>query len=293
MDTRKLEVFLVVAEERSFTRAAERLHIVQSGVSASVRSLERELGVALFDRTTQQIGLTESGRALAPEARRVLSAVRHARQAVQEAGGGLRGTLELGILFGVTPDHVRSCLAVFRERFPLVEIRLRAPESRGVTGHIEKLRDGSLDLAVLITIGSVPGITLHPLGSGEVVLACNPDHRLAQAKTVTLAEVIEEPFIDFPLGWGVRSAVDRAFITAGIQQRRTTFETNDMSTILDLVRLNVGIAFVPKPITTHVDDLRFLLVRPGPPTYDISIAASDARRLSPVSQQFLRIAVPR
>jgi DNA-binding transcriptional LysR family regulator len=104
--------------------------------------------------------------------------------------------------------------------------------------------------------------------------------------------VIDEPFIDFPLGWGIRSAVDRAFITAGIQQRRTTFETNDMSTILDLVRLRVGIAFVPEPITTHVDDLRFLIVRPGPPTYDISIASSDARRLSPVSQQFLRIAAP-
>ncbi|GAA4493032.1 LysR family transcriptional regulator [Actinoallomurus oryzae] len=289
MDTRKLEVFLAVAEERSFTRAAERLHIVQSGVSTSVRSLERELGAPLFDRTKQRVTLTEAGRALAPEARRVLSAARHARQAVQEAGGGLRGTLELGVLFGVTPDHIRESLAVFRERFPLVEIRLRAPEARGTVGHIERLREGSMDLAVLITIGTVPGIDLYPLTTGEVVLACPPGHRLAEARSIDLHDVIEETFIDFPPGWGVRGVVDRAFVTAGIQQRHTTFETADMSSILDLVRLRVGIAFVPVPITENVKDLRFVPVRPRPPTYEIAIAASCARRPSPVSRQFLRI----
>jgi DNA-binding transcriptional LysR family regulator len=289
MDTRKLEVFLVVAEERSFTKAAARLHIVQSGVSTSVRSLERELGAPLFDRTTQRVSLTEAGRALAPEARRVLSAVRDARQAVQEAGGGLRGTLELGILHGVTPEHIRESLAVFRDRFPLVEVRLRSPGARGVAGHIEKLRDGSMDLAVVMTIGTLPGITLYPLDSGEVVLACRPDHRLAGAAAVSLTEVMDEHFIDFPVGWGVRSAVDRAFITAGVQQRHTMFETNDMSTILDLVRLKIGVAFVPFPITTDAEDLEFLRIRPDPPLYEIALAASRTRRTSPVSQQFLRI----
>jgi DNA-binding transcriptional LysR family regulator len=289
MDTRKLEVFLAVAEERSFTKAAERLHIVQSGVSTSVRSLERELGTPLFDRTPQRVTLTEAGRALTPEARRVLSAVRHARQAVLEAGGGLRGTLELGVLFGVTPDHIRESLAVFRERFPLVDIKLRAPEATGVDGHIERLRDGSMDLAVLITIGAVPGIDLHPLTQGEVMLACPPDHRLAAAESVGLQDVIDETFIDFPLGWGVRAAVDRAFVVAGIQQRNTTFETGDMSSILDLVRFKVGVAFVPVPITKNVKDLRFLPIRPDPPMYGIAIAASRARRPNPVSQQFLRI----
>ncbi|MGI5230060.1 LysR family transcriptional regulator [Actinoallomurus sp. CA-142502] len=288
METRKLEVFLAVAEERSFTRAAERLHIVQSGVSTSVRSLERELGTPLFDRMAQRITLTEAGRALAPEARRVLAAVRHARQAVQEAGGGLRGTLELGVLFGVTPDHIRESLAVFRERFPMVDIRLRAPEARGAAGHIERLRDGSMDLAVLITIGTVPGIDLYPLTDGEVVLACPPGHRLADAPSIGLHDVVEETFIDFPPGWGVRGAVDRAFVTAGIQQRHITFETGDMSSILDLVRLRAGIAFVPVPITADVKDLRFVPVRPRPPTYQIALAASRVRRPSPVSRQFLR-----
>jgi DNA-binding transcriptional LysR family regulator len=289
VDTRKLEVFLAVAEERSFTKAAERLHIVQSGVSTSVRSLERELGAPLFDRTNQRITLTDAGRALRPEARRVLSAMRYARQAVQEAGGGVRGTLELGILFGVTPDHIRESLAVFRERFPLVEIRLRAPDPRGVVGHIERLRDGTMDLAVVIIVGAVPGIDMFPLRTGEVLLACPPEHRLAGAGVVSLHDVLEEKFIDFPPGWGVRNAADRAFVVAGIQDRNTTFETSDMSSILDLVRLKAGLAFVPYEITVNVKDLRFLRIRPNPPTYEVAIASSRARRPSPVSQRFLRI----
>jgi DNA-binding transcriptional LysR family regulator len=293
MDTRKLEVFLAVAEERSFTKAAERLHTVQSGVSSSVRSLERELGTPLFDRTTQRVDLTDAGRALAPEARRVLTAVREARQAVAGAGAGLRGTLELGILFGLTPGNVRASLATFHETFPLVEIKLIAPGARGSSGHAERLREGSMDLAVVISVGSLPGINLYPLVSEEVVLACAPGHRLAGAAHVGLAEIIDESFIDFPLGWGIRSAVDRAFSAAGIQQRHITFEMNDMSTVLDLVRLRLGVAFVPEPITADADDLAFLPVRPDPVTYEIAIGASRAHRLSPVSEQFLRIALAR
>jgi DNA-binding transcriptional LysR family regulator len=293
MDTRKLEVFLAVAEERSFTKAAERLHTVQSGVSSSVRSLERELGTPLFDRTTQRVDLTDAGRALAPEARRVLTAVREARQAVEGAGAGLRGTLELGILFGLTPGNVRASLATFHETFPLVEIKLIAPGARGSSGHAERLREGSMDLAVVISVGSLPGISLYPLVSEEVVLACAPGHRLAGAAHVGLAEIIDESFIDFPLGWGIRSAVDRAFSAAGIQQRHITFEMNDMSTVLDLVRLRLGVAFVPEPITADAGDLAFLPVRPDPVTYEIAIGASRAHRLSPVSEQFLRIALAR
>jgi DNA-binding transcriptional LysR family regulator len=293
MDTRKLEVFLAVAEERSFTKAAGRLHTVQSGVSSSVRSLERELGTPLFDRTTQRVDLTDAGRALAPEARRVLTAVREARQAVEGAGAGLRGTLELGILFGLTPGNVRASLAAFHETFPLVEIKLIAPGARGSSGHAERLREGSMDLAVVISVGSLPGINLYPLVREDVVLACAADHRLAGAADVRLAEIIDESFIDFPPGWGIRSAVDRAFSAAGIQQRHITFEMNDMSTILDLVRLRLGVAFVPESITADAGDLAFLPVRPDPVTYEIAIGASRAHRLSPVSEQFLRIALTR
>ncbi len=291
METRKLETFLAVAETRSFTKAAQKLRVVQSGVSTAVRLLERELGAALFDRTTQRVELTEAGKALVPEARRVLAAVHDARLAVKEVGTGLRGTLRLGILYGITPEPVRKTLAQFRSSFPDVEIQLSGPGSAGSADHIDRVREGILDLAVVITIGSLSGISLHALLNEQVLLACPPEHPLSGQPAVDLAEVVDEPVIDFPLGWGVRSAVDRAFSAAGLLQRRTTFQMNDMATMLELVRLGMGIAFVPGSVAGQATDLHFLRVRRHPPSYQIALAAPRARAITPVAEQFLHIAV--
>src|SRR5579872_965288 len=98
MELRQLAVFVAVAEEGSFTRAADRLHIVQSAVSAGVRNLETELGATLFDRSTHKVQLTDAGRALLPEARATLAAATAARDAVDAVGGGVRGTVLLGTM---------------------------------------------------------------------------------------------------------------------------------------------------------------------------------------------------
>src|SRR4029079_10579818 len=98
MELRHLATIVAVAEEGSFTRASSRLHVVQPAVSAGVRTLERELGAALFDRTTHRVQLTDAGSALLPEARATLPAARTAREAVDAVRGGLRGTVTLGIM---------------------------------------------------------------------------------------------------------------------------------------------------------------------------------------------------
>jgi DNA-binding transcriptional LysR family regulator len=98
VELRQLATFVAVAEEGSFTRAADRLHVVQSAVSAGVRNLEKELGARLFDRSTHTVKLTDAGDALLPEARATLAAAQAARDAVDEARGGLRGTVLLGTM---------------------------------------------------------------------------------------------------------------------------------------------------------------------------------------------------
>jgi len=102
VELRHLEHFVAVAEERSFTRAASRVHLVQSALSVSVQSLERELDTRLFERTTHQVALTDAGQALLPEARRTLGAAAAARSAVTDANEGMRGTLRLGLMQSLT-----------------------------------------------------------------------------------------------------------------------------------------------------------------------------------------------
>src|SRR6201988_4792355 len=120
MELRHLATFTAVAEEGSFTRAAERLHVVQSAVSAGVRTLERELGTQLFERSTHRVELTDSGRALLPEARATLAAAQAARDAVDEARGGLRGTIVLGTMQaqGMRAIDFDGVLAGFRAEHP-------------------------------------------------------------------------------------------------------------------------------------------------------------------------------
>ena len=98
VELRQLATFVAVAEEGSFTRASDRLHVVQSAVSAGVRNLERELGAPLFDRSTHKVQLTDAGRALLPEARATLAAATAARDAVDAVRGGVRGTVVLGTM---------------------------------------------------------------------------------------------------------------------------------------------------------------------------------------------------
>ena len=120
MELRQLATFVAVAEEGSFTRASDRLHIVQSAVSAGVRRLERELGAALFDRTTHKVELTDAGRALLPEARATLAAAAAARDAVDEVRGGVRGTVVLGTMQaqGMRAIDLPGVLADFRNEHP-------------------------------------------------------------------------------------------------------------------------------------------------------------------------------
>ncbi|GIF75431.1 LysR family transcriptional regulator [Asanoa siamensis] len=288
MDVRKLEIFTAVAAERSFTRAAERLRTAQSGVSTAIRALERDLGVTLLDRTTQRVELTEAGRALLPEAERILAAVADARATVSQVGQGLRGRLRLGILYGITPPRVRLALATFQAELPGVEMWLTVPGPRGSLDHLDHLREGALDLAVMIALGPLPGIDQHLLASEEVVLACAPDHPLADRGEVDPAEVADDMFIEFPPGWGVRMAADQVFGAAGIA-RRSTIQIYDLSTILDLVRLRLGVAFVPRSVAAQVDDLRSLRIRGDRPTYQVVIARVRDRPLGPIPRRFLEV----
>jgi DNA-binding transcriptional LysR family regulator len=116
MDFRHLEHFVAVAEERSFTRAAQRLHIVQSAVSASIRTLERDLQTELFNRTTQRVELADAGATLLPQARRILAEVASARELVADVRGGLRGTLAIGTMKALSagPVDLARLLAEFR-----------------------------------------------------------------------------------------------------------------------------------------------------------------------------------
>jgi DNA-binding transcriptional LysR family regulator len=245
MELRQLEHFVTIAEEHSFTRAANRVHLVQSALSVSIRALERDLGVRVFERSTHYVSLTDAGEALLPEARRTLAAAEEARDAVAAVRGIVRGTLRIGIMQSLTLVDVASVLARFHDLHPGVEIRTR-PAVGGSVALAEEVRRGRLDCAFISLPGGVPsGLSISPLASEPFLLIAAPDRLPAGGVGLTLRDLDGMGFVDFPLGWGTRAAIDQAFAAAGFG-RSVDVEVADVATYIELVRAGLGLGFLPR-----------------------------------------------
>jgi DNA-binding transcriptional LysR family regulator len=244
MELRHLQHFVAVAEDQHFTRAAERLMVSQSGLSASIRALERELQTPLFVRTTRRVTLTAAGRALLGEAERILAQVRSAHEAVAAVQGVLRGTLALGNEQCIAGVDVARLLAAFRRLHPDVEIRLL---QAGAGALAEEVAAGRLDLAFAVrTQADSDQLRSVPLTSEPMTVLCHASHRLAIAgAAVTPEEIGGEVFVDFHPDWGPRRITDAAFAAADVR-RTVALEVNDVHSLLDLVDENLGIAVVPR-----------------------------------------------
>ncbi|KAB1940735.1 LysR family transcriptional regulator [Micromonospora sp. ALFpr18c] len=286
MELRQLAVFVAVAEELSITRAAARSQVVQSAVSATLRTLERQLGVELVSRTTHRVELTEAGRVLLPEARRVLAAAAEAQHVMQQLRGGLRGTLRIGtmlseVLIGASPPRVISS---FLAAHPSMSVDVR---TGGSVEHAEALRRGRLDLAyVALPPEEAAGLTLHPVHAETMVLLVPPDHRLAGRQRVELTELADEPFVDTPPTWGTRVAIDRAFIRAEAA-RMVSYEIADACGVREFVRHGLGVAIGPSALADP--DLVCVPIGRYAPRLVISLATAD-RDLSTPIRAFLQIA---
>jgi DNA-binding transcriptional LysR family regulator len=277
MELRHLATFTAVAEEGSFTRAAGRLHVVQSAVSSNVRALERELGVTLFDRSTHRVQLSEAGRAFLPEARRTLAAAAAARDAVDQLRGGLRGTVRVGMMLaprqaGISVPRV---LAALREDHPGIEVVL---EIGATTLNAERVRRGRLDIAFVgLAADSIPELELTPLLSEKMQLVVAPEHPLAGRESVALEELARETFVDGPPEWGTRIANERAFAGAGVR-RNLAYAVADRSLTVDFVRYGLALAIVP-PTWADAEGVVMVPLRPPVPEFTISNAAPADREL--------------
>ncbi|MEZ0072683.1 LysR family transcriptional regulator [Planotetraspora sp. GP83] len=279
MDLRHLEYFVAVAEELNFTKAARRLHVVQSAVSAAIRSLERELGVTLFERSAQRVALSDAGAALLPEARGLLEAARAVRQSVQGVDRQLGGTVSIGMLPAISIVDLPELLGRFHAQHPEVIVRLRIPGT-GSAGLAEAVASGDLDVAILAVSGRLPAtLAARRLADPPLVPVTRSDHPLAGRKSVGLARLAEEDFIDFPPGYSNRAIVDRAFVAAGLD-RRITLEVPDLTTCCALIRQGLGVAFLPEFAVVDEPGLSMVNLADATLIWPLVLATSATRRPS-------------
>ncbi|GHC86483.1 LysR family transcriptional regulator [Streptomyces flavofungini] len=175
MELRQLQYFAAVADEGGFSRAAERLGVVQSAVSQQVRRLERELGVALFDRSTRHVHLSAAGERLLPEARAVLAAADRIRRVAADVASGDEGLLRLGTVQG-PGDRTYRLLDALRRTAPRLRVRLRRLP---LTERLAAVRSGELDAALVRAVPRAPGLELLPVWRDPLYVALPADHPAA------------------------------------------------------------------------------------------------------------------
>lgn len=287
MNLRQLETFVAVTEEGGFSRAADRLHTVQSAVSAGIAALERELGAELLHRSARGATPTDAGAALLPEARATLAAAQAARDAVDEVTGGLRGTVELGIMQAMRAPgpNVPALLTAFRRTHPKVTVRVR--HGGGSLQMAEQVRDGLLDLAFVSLASAPPGVVITTLSTQPIHFACSADHRLAGRADVELSMLADEVFADLPLRWGTRIANDQAFAAAGVQ-RTVAYEINDTSTLVEFVRHGLAVTLLPVSLLGAAEGVATVPIRHHRPSFQVGIAAPTGRRMSASTRALLQ-----
>jgi DNA-binding transcriptional LysR family regulator len=286
MELRHLEYFVAVADTHSFTQAGQRLHVVQSGVSATVKALERELGSALFTRGPQSVDLTPAGRAFLPGARETLDTARAAKDAVYETRGTLHGTVTVGTLTSINLIDLPGLLAVLHARHPAVTVHLRAALA-GSAGLAQQLRDGHLDAAFL-SIPPPAGLRARLLAAAPLELYVPSSHPLAGIGRVSPAQLAEFPFIDSPPGFGNRILVDNAFAAAGVE-REVTLEVADIGTAEGFIRQGLGIGFLSQFLIHDDTGLAAVQVADWELEWRLFIATLATRRPSAAANAFLAV----
>ncbi|MCV7089210.1 LysR family transcriptional regulator [Mycobacterium interjectum] len=272
MELRQLEYFVAVAADLNFSRAAQRIHVVQSALSASVGRLEKELGVELFDRSKRQIALTAPGEVFLEQAREVIHTAQRARSSVENYRGHMTGTVTLGTLMSWGTLDLPAALEEFRRSNPAVTVQLRQSLT-GSAGHLESIADGQMDLA-LVSIPSSPSrlVALQQLTHEPMVFVCDSTHALARRRRVQLADLAGQDFIHFPRGWGIRQRLDACFTAAGVHPINA-YEVADYAIAAELIRRRLATTVLPLSAANRFPDLRTVALNP-PLTWTLSLASA-------------------
>ncbi|MDT6985787.1 LysR family transcriptional regulator [Streptomyces lusitanus] len=251
MELRQLEYFVAVAEEQNFTRAAERVHISQSGVSAQIRQLERELGAELFDRSARTVALTPAGKAALEHARDALAAAGAVGQAVDEVTDLIRGRISVGMVTGCTITPLFEALAAFHAAHPGVEITLLEDASDRLA---DGVRTGALDLALIGAAARTPdGLEALTVISERLVAAVPPGHPLEQRRRVTLRDLTAHPVVCMPRGSGLRAVLDQACAAQGVQPS-IALEASAADAIAGLAARGLGVAVLSESMADTYRD---------------------------------------
>jgi DNA-binding transcriptional LysR family regulator len=279
----QLVYFLAVARTRHFTRAAEATHVAQPSLSKQIHCLERELGSELFHRARGNVTLTPAGEVLLPFAKRILADVETARLQVHELAELRRGRLRLGATPSLCTGPFAHALALFRERYPGIELIIDESGSRDL---VRQLAEGAIDLAMITSPvhRGDPTLDTVPILREQLAVAV-PRNMDLELHSFRVGDLRDRPLVMFREGYDLRSMTLTACQRAGFTPR-FAIEGGEMDAVLSFVEAGLGIAVVPSMVLQDRPKLCGVPFAPPVPVRTIALAHRTDVRPTRAAEEF-------
>lgn len=288
MELRQVEYFVALARTKSFSQAAEEVHISQPALSQQIKKLESELDSQLVERMGSGVKLTEAGETFMPHALDIMDAMRGATNSISNGESGtLHGSLKIGIIPTIAPYFLPEMMEEMYPGEPDLDVYVEEQQTETL---MNRLKIGAVDHLLLSPPIPEEGITIENVGREPFYLAVSRDEPLANQDSISLDEINDEPILLLEEGHCLR---DQSL--SFCQQKNVTpnvvFQGSSLHSILNLVETGFGYTFVPEMVirSQNRDDLSFIPITDPKPHRDIILARRSSTRINPIDEQFIHL----
>jgi DNA-binding transcriptional LysR family regulator len=288
MHLETLRLYCDVVRLRSFSRGAEANFVSQSAASQAVQQLERELGVALIDRTRRPFAVTAEGQSFFTASRGLLESWEKAKAEIAAVKAQVDGTVRVAAIYSVGLHDMSHHLQRFMSLYPKARVQLECLHPHKV---VEAVLNDEADVGIMSYPPQDRGLSIIPLRSEPMAFVCHPGHRLARRRAVTPEDLSGEPFVAFDAGLTIRKAIDRALRQRNVKLN-IVMAFDNIETIKQAIMIGAGVSLLPRHTVEKETGIRTLtavsfglpdLVRP------IGIIHRRQKALSPAVSRFIRL----
>ena len=289
MEIRQLRAFMAIADARTFTAAAQRIHYTQAALSMQIKQLEREVGVPLFTRMPRRVVLTEAGERLMSRAQHILREHDAALAELAELAGAKHGRLRLGSASGmVSADSLPAILKKLRRAHEHAEVSVTSGTSEEL---VKKILAGELDAAFISLPVQARNVETELLSQDQLVAIASPRHKLASQRVVSAFALAGEKLILGERGGNTRRLIDEFFAEAGLKPT-VAMELSRQQAIKNMVAADMGVGIVPLSIVREEVERGRLVrwwIEGARINWEMGLARLSGGYLSPVCQTFVEM----
>lgn len=286
MHIENFKIFSDLVESESFSRAAKLNGVTQSAVSQQLRSMEKHFNVLIVDRSQKQFRLTREGVKLYESAKELLHRYDKLMSDLQEMKKVISGTIHISTIYSIGLHELPPYITQFLKEYPSVNVRVEYRRSNLV---YEDILHNAVDLGLIAFPVKMRQVEIIPFLEDRLVMICNPEHPLAEAKSVQMTDLRNEKFIGFDQDIPTRKATDQMFRESKVEME-PVMEFDNIETVKRAVEINAGISIVPLATVkqeTKQGLLRAVPIKGSSVTRPLAIIHRKGRVLTPAMKKFI------